>query len=179
VIPVALTLDQALDLNLPTTPLKETERRADGWRSATGREQTEIDALAALRPGELDEIARAAVRPFYDPTLERRADAVERRWQREADAWFHAQPEYVQSLAELTEQREAVEQTLATFREHKRTILRNLRRMLETAATPAPPADVTLAMSGIQPAPLFSTDDDHATACRKLIARKSLADMRR
>ena len=31
-----------------------------------GHEQTEIDALAALRPGELTCIALEALRPFYD-----------------------------------------------------------------------------------------------------------------
>lgn len=46
---VALTPAQAREHGLPSTPLKETEKRAGKWRAAMGVEQTEIDALAALR----------------------------------------------------------------------------------------------------------------------------------
>ena len=48
VVPAALTVEQVRDLDLPSTPLKETEKRADRWRAAFGVEQTEIDALATL-----------------------------------------------------------------------------------------------------------------------------------
>jgi hypothetical protein len=54
----ALTVEQVNSLDLPTTPLKETERRADRWTDAFGVEQTEIDALATLQPDELERIAR-------------------------------------------------------------------------------------------------------------------------
>ena len=36
---VALTLAQVRDLGLPSTPLKDTERRADRWRTVQGHEQ--------------------------------------------------------------------------------------------------------------------------------------------
>src|SRR3954464_4383630 len=45
VIPAGLTVKQANDLDLPDAPLKDSERRADRWQAATGRGQTEIDAL--------------------------------------------------------------------------------------------------------------------------------------
>jgi hypothetical protein len=48
---VALTPDQVHELDLPSTPLKEGERRAGKWEQATGLAQTEMDALIALRPG--------------------------------------------------------------------------------------------------------------------------------
>ena len=44
VIPAALTVEQVRELGLPSTPLKETERRGDRWRLAFGVEQTEIDS---------------------------------------------------------------------------------------------------------------------------------------
>ena len=54
-VPIALTEEQVHALDLPSTPLKETEKRADRWREAHGGlEQTEIDALATLRPDALD-----------------------------------------------------------------------------------------------------------------------------
>ena len=46
---VALTPDQVREYALPSTPLKATEKRANDWTRATGLE-TEIDALASLRP---------------------------------------------------------------------------------------------------------------------------------
>ena len=91
VVPIALTVDQVRELDLPSTPLKETEKRADKWREAFGVEQTEIDALATLRPDALGEIIDRAFDPYFDRTLEERvADAyVARRLQRiTADADF-------------------------------------------------------------------------------------------
>ena len=70
----ALTADQVEDLGLPSTPMKETERRADKWRERFGVEQTEIDALATLRPRDLRNIVEAAVEPYWDETLDARCD---------------------------------------------------------------------------------------------------------
>lgn len=56
---------------LPSTPLKETERRRDRWLAAKGVEQTEIDALAALNPDLLQRIARRAIGSFFDSSRER------------------------------------------------------------------------------------------------------------
>jgi hypothetical protein len=69
---IALNEDQVRELRLPSTPLKETERRADRWRLEFGLEQTEIDALATLRPDALRRIVQQAIAPFYDSTLDRR-----------------------------------------------------------------------------------------------------------
>ena len=69
---IALNEDQVRELGLPSTPLKETEKRADRWRLEFGLEQTEIDALATLRPDVLRRIVEGAIAPFYDQTLERR-----------------------------------------------------------------------------------------------------------
>ena len=90
----ALTLEQVLRLELPSTPLKETEKRADRWRLVMGHEQTEIDALAALNPDALREIAFEALQPFYDPTLEGRVRAAEARWYRAAEQMLTTHPAY-------------------------------------------------------------------------------------
>ncbi len=70
VIRVALTYEQVVAFNLPDSPIKPGEKRARQWRARWGREQVEVDALAALRPDILDQIARAAVAPYFDPTFE-------------------------------------------------------------------------------------------------------------
>lgn len=75
----ALTFEQVRDLTLPGTPLKHTERRADKWRARWGVEQTEIDALATLRPAELRAIAEQALAPYIDARLQARVSQEHRR----------------------------------------------------------------------------------------------------
>jgi hypothetical protein len=76
----ALTPDQVREYGLPSTPLKETERRGDAWRTAMGIEQTEIDALASLQPRLLRRIARAALAPFFDHALDARVREARAAW---------------------------------------------------------------------------------------------------
>jgi hypothetical protein len=83
---VGLTPDHIRGYGLPSTPLKEKEKRADNWRAAMGVEQTEIDALAALNPDLLREIALEAMAPFFDYTLTRRVNAARREWLEQAQA---------------------------------------------------------------------------------------------
>ncbi|MCE3247477.1 MAG: hypothetical protein K0R41_1302 [Geminicoccaceae bacterium] len=107
VIPIALTEEQVRELDLPSTPLKETEKRADAWRLAHGGtlvkgtilangklsadaevegglEQTEIDALATLQPNVLRRIVRGAFDRYFDHDLDERAEEVAEAWQAEA-----------------------------------------------------------------------------------------------
>jgi hypothetical protein len=83
---VALTPDQVREYGLPSTPLKETERRANAWTTATGLEQTEIDALVSLQPEVLRNLARDAIKPFYDKSLDQRVADAREQWEREAQA---------------------------------------------------------------------------------------------
>ena len=77
---VALTPDQVRQYDLPSTPLKPTERRADNWRREMQVDQTEVDALSALRPVLLRQIAERAVEPFYDVSLDHRVEVARREW---------------------------------------------------------------------------------------------------
>jgi hypothetical protein len=80
IMPVALLVGQVRELGLPSTPLKETEKRADRWRDAFGVEQTEIDALATLQPDVLREILERAFDPYWDSTLEDRVEQAKAEW---------------------------------------------------------------------------------------------------
>jgi hypothetical protein len=91
VIVPALTVDQVRQFGLPSTPLKETELRAGGWRQRYGVEQTEIDALATLRPELLRQIAEDAVAPFYDVTLALRVRMAKQQWEALAQQALDAQ----------------------------------------------------------------------------------------
>lgn len=99
VVPVGLTVDQVRAHGLPSTPLKTTERRADRWRAEFGVEQTEIDALATLKPALLSQIVQDAITPYFDDTLERRA------W-RAREEWLEAAQEHLSANtdAELIQQ---------------------------------------------------------------------------
>jgi hypothetical protein len=102
VYPVALTLEQCIAYKLPSAPLRDTERRAEDWVSAFNREQTELDALMALHPGALEDILHKAIRPFFDPTLERRyrrALQIPRKVQK----WFNELPEVQAATEEIGE----------------------------------------------------------------------------
>jgi hypothetical protein len=56
-----------------------------------GVEQTEIDALAALRPELLEQLAEKAVAPFFDYTLFRRCMRARREWEDACRAAIDAQ----------------------------------------------------------------------------------------
>jgi len=114
---VALTPDQVREYGLPSTPLKETEKRADKWRAAMGVEQTEIDALATLRPDLLRQLARDACRPYFDTTLEGRVHHARQAWLAQAQAAVDAQLDADtlerirgQAAARLTEMRAEIDE---------------------------------------------------------------------
>jgi hypothetical protein len=88
--PVALTPDQVREYDLPSAPLKDTEKRADRWQAAKGVAQTEIDSLVTLRPGVLTQIASDVITPFYDRTLDRRVRQARDAWIGEANEIIEA-----------------------------------------------------------------------------------------
>jgi hypothetical protein len=148
--PVALTLDQIRALALPSSPLKETERRASRWREAHGHDQTEIDAMVELHPDALRRAVMDAILPFYDSDLDDRVLAAKMKWQENADNALKAHPSYkgasrrIKGAWErasaaasklLSEQRRAVEilrdRTLRrrSFRNRRRPVRRNRRSL--------------------------------------------------
>jgi hypothetical protein len=165
--PVALTLEQVVSLDLPSTPLKETERRADRWRAVMGREQTEIDALAALRPDVLRQIVVHAIAPFYDASLHRRAEAARSEWQAVASEALRSHPLYEASCDAIRYARDGVEAAIANLRRTQAQAEADLRMAL-------PRIDRIEAELGETPIPLFSTGYDFATASRRLIDHKKL-----
>jgi hypothetical protein len=104
VLPVALTVDQVRELDLPSTPLKETERRADAWREAFDVEQTELDALATLRPEVFRSIVEAAISPYFDRTLELKVARAYQTWRPLAQAVLeeHIDGDHLAGIRETT-----------------------------------------------------------------------------
>lgn len=90
-VPLALTVEQVKLFDLPSTPLKETEKRAGAWFEAYGVEQTDIDALATLRPDLLRRLVDDAVEPYFDATLRSRMRDAQEGWEAEAQEAFDEQ----------------------------------------------------------------------------------------
>jgi hypothetical protein len=169
VVPVALTVEQVRELGLPSTPLKETEARADRWRQAFGVEQTEIDALATLQPEVLREIVERAFDPYFDQTLDARVAAAEEEWQERADAALAEQidSELLATLrAEATERLDELESLIADIEERMRMATGG-RVDLPEIEVPEPEVDEDAVRQA-----LVSFDDDWVTATRALIASK-------
>src|SRR5450755_2435034 len=70
--PLVLTANQVRRYQLPRTPIKESERRRAGFEAQHGQGAVELDALEALRPGELQRILRGYIDRYYDYDLDRR-----------------------------------------------------------------------------------------------------------
>jgi hypothetical protein len=167
---VALTLDQVRHFDLPSTPLKDTERRADRWRDVMQHEQTEIDALAALRPDDLQAIAQAAVEPFYDFTLAARCTAASEAWRTAAEAKIADHPALAAMREKISEAHAAVAAAIDTLHDVQNDAYAELKDQLDIddVSIPAPEAQI----EAVAAAPVFSTADDFATASLKLIAEK-------
>ena len=167
---VALTLDQVHQFALPSTPLKDTERRASRWRQVMHHEQTEIDSLAALRPDDLSNIALAAVEPFYDFTLAVRCEEAAAAWRREAEAKIDGHPSLTRARKKIAVAHTRVGKAIEALRKVQDAAQSGLAAELgiEPASIPVPEAEI----EAIAPPPLFTTADDFATASLKLIADK-------
>lgn len=167
---VALTLDQVRQFDLPSTPLKETEKRKNRWREIMQHEQTEIDALAALRPADLEAIALAAVEPFYDFTLQARCSRASKAWLDEAEAKIADHPARAAMQDKIGEAHATVTAAIDILGQVQADGFFDLKDQLgiEDTSIPAPEAQIEAAA----PAPVFTTADDFATASLKLIAEK-------
>jgi hypothetical protein len=117
ILRVALTEEQCVRYDLPSTPLKSGEKRAGKWFAAWGREQTEIDALAALRPDVLTQIANGAVAPFYDDALDERAEEAQAAWEDEAREAIESHPDYEVSKELVGEALTALRAAVAQYDE--------------------------------------------------------------
>jgi hypothetical protein len=83
--PVVLTAEQVRRYRLPRTPIKETESRRAHFESQYGTGAVELDALEALRPGELERILRGSITRYYDTDLDARTRDARRTLERDLD----------------------------------------------------------------------------------------------
>ena len=74
--PVALTHAQCRRYRLPRTPVKGTNPGKAGFEERFGEGATELDALEALRPGELRRILVGEIERYHDGDLKDRVEEV-------------------------------------------------------------------------------------------------------
>jgi hypothetical protein len=74
--PILLTREQCDRYNLPRIPIKDTEKRATKFEDRHGEGGTELDALEALHPGEIERLLVAEIERYYDATLDERLAEV-------------------------------------------------------------------------------------------------------
>jgi len=169
-VPVALTVEQVRELGLPSTPLKETEKRADRWRQAFGIEQTEIDALATLRPDVLRDILDAAFDPYIDRTLRGRVTLAEVEWRRQAQEALDEQidQDMLEDLRSEAAVRLSELQSAIDDINYRLRLAADDRFTLPKIEVPQPELDETRVRQA-----LTALDDDWITATRALIRRKA------
>jgi hypothetical protein len=170
---VALTHHQVRELELPSTPLKVGEKRAKKWREKMGHEQVEVDALAALKPGELRRIVRNALEPFFDFSLAVRCQEALTEWRSEAWKRLAANPALTSVEGAILSAFKAVEKAERTLAKAQRDGLQKLSEG-ENGISTTEIAVPEVQIEAKPPPPLFSTSDDFVTATRKLIASKAL-----
>jgi len=133
-----------------------------------GVEQTEIDALASLRPELLRQAAEDAISPFYDRTLSSRVAVARRRWLNEAQ----------QAVERATdaEQMQAVRDEAADELENMRRRILELNAALriDPADIEFPPYDIPRALlTGEATGPLIDSRLPFDEQCERLIASKA------
>jgi hypothetical protein len=170
--PVCLTEEQANGLDLPSTPLKDAERRRARWQERFGREQTEIDALIALHPNELRRITEEAVKPFYDPTLADRATATREAWEEEVAEWLDRWEEFQRAKEKVEEARNFARHAVQKLEEAQQ----QAEAVLATMQDPPELVEPKPELPGTAPMPLFSTGYDDLTAAQRLKAYRAYED---
>jgi hypothetical protein len=167
--PVTLTRDQCIDWDLPSTPLKDTEKRGDRWLAAMGREQTELDSAVALRPRDFAETVERSLLQYYDTSLANRA--AEKRRELEAAA----NERLADTLGEerLAEIRQAAEAKLDDLESLVEQVNQALAFDPAEAGVEIPDEpEVLVGDTACRDDPLLDTDGDWVEQTRRLIQRK-------
>lgn len=124
--PLALTAEQVLHYQLPPIPIKEGDKRQNGFKERYGVDgATELDALEALHPGELARIVEAAITPYRDQTLPKRMDEAGREARKTLNQIWRERQE---------EDEETFEDRLEDIRERTESILESFKAELESLA---------------------------------------------
>lgn len=154
--PVVLNEDQCAEYQLPRTPLKDSESRAADFQARFGEGATELDALEALRPGELRRILVEEIERYYDTSLARNINEAARGVEEEiedindtVEAEFEFEHEKLSSeLADLSNR-------ISLYRERANQRLSELAPYIDEIEWPEP------SEADEDPDPLFDSQRDY------------------
>jgi rubrerythrin len=133
--PVVLTHEQCLQYRLPRTPIKEKESRAANFEARFGEGATELDALEALHPGELERILEREIERYYDDTLDDRTNDVMRDVQVELNEInAEVQRRHAKALKALEAERKKTLAAITAFEKKANLVLRKIKQELEGEA---------------------------------------------
>ena len=127
--------------------------------------------MIALHPGAVQEIARAAVAPFFDATLAERCAQIADEWETDAQSVLNDDSGY--GVACVIARAAHIRLAKAVADYHATIARARARLPALDAEVLAPEADIAMAD---QPDPLFHSDDDFIEASRRLKAFKKLRE---
>jgi hypothetical protein len=161
--PVVLTEDQCRHYRLPRTPIKDTDKRAGRFEARFGEGATELDALEALHPGELEAILVREIRRYYDLDLqgatEEKAEEVEAELD-EINERVHAQHEA--DVEALRTEYQDMAGRMERWRERAETVWQAIGESLQAEAPDIDLVDWPEAEEGNEDSdPLFDSTRDY------------------
>jgi hypothetical protein len=167
VVRVGLTPEQVQALNLPSSPLKPTEARADRWHEMMGVEQTELDAAMALKHNAFIAAIEKKILLYFDETLAGRVAAAAREWEEEAE----------EAVAEMIGEEEIAElqDRYDRARGEIETVNLRLNEIADQVRLPDPPVPPETEMDGKEAlrAPLIDSDWGFVEGTLRLNASKA------
>jgi hypothetical protein len=133
--PIVLTHEQCIRYRLPRTPIKETEKRAARFEERFGEGATELDALEALHPGELERILLREIGRYHDPDLDDRISDVAGEVEAELDTInSRIRKRHAKELAALEAERKKLAATIRAFEKKAKPVLRKIEKDLDAEA---------------------------------------------
>ena len=166
---VALSLEHCQAWRLPSTPLKETERRASRWKAAMGWEQTELDAAVALAARELTDVVKSSLEQYFDAGLAMRARQLKGELEAAANIRLADQLDQ-ETLAEIRCRAELKLGELNALVEQVNASLRFDPDEAGIRLPDDPPA--LIGGTDVQAEPLYDSQADWSAATLRLIERK-------
>ena len=137
--PLLLTAEQARRYRLPRTPIKESDRRKEGFEEKYGEGATELDALEAVRPGELRRIVLRWIERYRQPgelMREEAADATDRLREHGRDVREQVLADHATDIARLNADYRRMQAAVVRRQEQIERLVQNFQRRLNTAVRP-------------------------------------------
>ena len=132
--PVVLTEEQCIEYRLPRIPIKASEHRGAKFEERFGEGMTELDALEALHPGELQRILVTEIERYYDDELDDEiANEVEKLEDEIRQTTARVHRSHAKDIAALKAEQKKVAAVIDAAKKKMAPILRKIERDLDAA----------------------------------------------